>query len=981
MYKIRTQFFLDLLRPYLFFLFFGLSLRFFAQTPSFNFQKLGSEEGLNNANIFNIEQHENGLMYFTTQNGIYYYDGYNFNKLDIDSLKSNALINVSIKNKEELYLSLREEGIANFNLKTNEFLLDPKLKIKDNNADNLVITENFAYLLTSEIKIIIVELKTGKTIPDDLKKKDIMNRPFCIYKTKAGKILVGRSDGLYDATEGKQVRLDVLKNNTIHSITQDKQGKLVIGTSNKICVIAGNKIESEITPVYETKSTTFQISGEKPIKNIIVDDYGRIWFTSYPHENLYLLENKRVYDIFEVLDIQPSLINCLFKDEQQNIWIGTYSDGVYYIQNSFFNSLNFSFNDKNLNIHQVFLSNNLLVAATSNGLYGLNLSDGQTKILSKPDEIFLEPVNSITQFDGILYYAKRNQMNTAPSMIFDTKNTYKFKPVIARQYYPINREQSIVADWDNANILLCNIDGTKTLDTLISFPDYRISINAFLKRDDLLYIGTSNGLYVYDFKSKRNRNLVRNELNFNINDVAMINGKLYAAHEAGITDVYDGKLIQEIGKFRLNTVKKIKQYKEQIWLATLDGIFVCDRNLVPLKTLNKSNGLLSNSINDITFNDQTVSIATTRGVSTTQFKNIIRFNAMLKPVTLNTIISNGEVYPADDEEYSFRADQENISISFYSPLFNKPNKQFFRWRIDGGEWKYFNNLTFDVILTGGSHLVEISASADNIVWSENTPVRIKKEQKLTEKQFIYWIITLGSLVIILLISFIWIRRVKIKAKKRLRDEQQVNLLKHQAMNSLLSPHFIFNSLTSIQNYINTNNGLRASEYLAKFSRLIRMIIEKAAQSDISLHDELARLTYYLELEKERFKNKFDYVINIDDNINTHEIQIPNMIIQPFVENCIIHGILPKQEHGELIISFKTMANRKFLITIEDNGIGIIKAREHAKTGHKSLGTSTINTILEINSKLSGKKQNVTMVDKSTLDPHAYGTLITIELEL
>ncbi|WP_317898464.1 sensor histidine kinase [Aurantibacillus circumpalustris] len=972
---------MDFIRPYLIVLLFALSANLYSQTPSFNFQKLGSEDGLNNANIFNIEQHQNGLMYFTTQNGIYYYDGYSFNKLDIDSLKSNALINVSIKNNDELYLSLREDGLANFNLKTKEFTFDPKLRIKENNADNIVLTDDYAYLLTSEIKIVIVDLKNGKIIPDDLKKKDIMNRPFCIYKTKNGGVLIGRSDGIYDATNGKQIRLEVLKNNTIHSITQTKEGKLVVGTSSKIFIIQNNKIESEIKPVYETKNNTFQLSGERPIGNIIADEYGRIWFTSYPHENLYLLENNRVYDVFEALDIQPALINCIYKDENQNIWIGTYNDGVYYIHNPFFNSLSFSFNNKNLNIHQVFLSNNLLVAATSNGLYGLNLSDGKTKILSKPDEIFLEPVSSITEFDGIFYYAKRNQMNMIQSMIFDSKNNYIFKPVIARQYYPINKDESVVADWDNANILLCNLDATKTLDTLISFPDYRISINAFLKKDNLLYIGTSNGLYVYDFKSKRNKNLVRNELNFNINDVAIINNKLYAAHEAGITDVYDGKLIQQVGKFRLNTVKKIKQYNDQIWLATLDGIYVCDKNLVPLKTLNKSNGLLSNSINDITFNDQTVSIATARGVSTAEFKDIIRFNSTLKPVTLNTISSNGSVYGAGKSEYKFTASQENISINFFSPLFNKPNKQFFKWRIDGSDWKYFNNPTFDVTLTGGSHLIEISASADNISWSENTLVHIEKEQKLTEKQSIYWLITLGSLSLILLISFVWIRRVKIKARKRLKDEQQVNLLKHQAMNSLLSPHFIFNSLTSIQNYINTNKGLQASEYLAKFSRLIRMIIEKAAQSDISLHDELSRLTYYLELEKERFKNKFDYVINIDDNIKTHEIQIPNMIIQPFVENCIIHGILPKQEHGELIISFKTKGNRKFLITIEDNGIGLIKASEHAKTGHKSLGTSTINNILEINSKLSGKKQKVTMIDKSTLDENTNGTLITIELEL
>jgi sensor histidine kinase YesM len=105
-----------------------------------------------------------------------------------------------------------------------------------------------------------------------------------------------------------------------------------------------------------------------------------------------------------------------------------------------------------------------------------------------------------------------------------------------------------------------------------------------------------------------------------------------------------------------------------------------------------------------------------------------------------------------------------------------------------------------------------------------------------------------------------------------------------------------------------------------------------------------------------------------------------MIIQPHVENCIIHGILPKLEHGLLKIDFKRTAKLDLLITIEDNGIGLVKAREHAKTGHKSLGTSTIKNILEINSKLTGKKQVVTMTDKSTLPGNESGTIITIELE-
>jgi LytS/YehU family sensor histidine kinase len=287
----------------------------------------------------------------------------------------------------------------------------------------------------------------------------------------------------------------------------------------------------------------------------------------------------------------------------------------------------------------------------------------------------------------------------------------------------------------------------------------------------------------------------------------------------------------------------------------------------------------------------------------------------------------------------------------------------------------------NLALRAGSHELRIIASTDNIAWSEPTVLRIYKKEKLSEKAYFFWLAALAALGLVILASYMIIRRVRINARRRLLEEQQVNLLKHQAMNALLSPHFIFNSLTSIQNYINTNNSLKASEYLAKFSRLIRMIIEKAGQSTISLHDELARLTYYLELEKERFKNKFEYVIHIDENINTHGIMIPNMIIQPHVENCILHGILPKHEPGRLEISFQKPTGNSLLILIQDDGIGLIKAAEHAKTGHKSLGISTIRNILEINSKLSGNNQKMTMVDRSTLDPSLQGTLITIELEL
>jgi sensor histidine kinase YesM/ligand-binding sensor domain-containing protein len=959
---------------------FLLCINTYAQNISFNFQKLESEDGLNNTNIFNIEQHQNGLIYFTTQNGIYFYDGYNFNKLSIDSLKSNALLNVSIKNTEELLFSIRNEGIASYNIKTKAYSFLPKLKISSN-ADNFIITKNFAYLLTSGIKLTIVNLTSGEIKTDDFKKTNNPNRAFCIYKTRNEKILLGRTDGLYDVTDGTQKRLDALKNNTIHAIAESPDSKLIIGTSKKIVVLNNFKIEKEITPTYKTKTTTFMLGGEKSIDKLLVDKYGKIWFTSYPDENLYLYQNNTVYDVFEELDIPPCLINCIYKDRNENIWVGTFSDGVYCIQNPFFNSYNFLFQGKTLNVNQAYLKNNLLVTATSNGLYGLNIKTNQVKTLSNPDAFLTEPINSITELNGVLYYSKRNQFIMTPSIFSDAKFVYNFKPIIAKQFLPINTNTSIIADWAT-NILLCNADGSKTLDTLISFPDYRISINTFLKQNNLLYIGTSNGLYIYDFTNHSYKNIIRSELNFKINDIALINNKLFVAHESGITEVYSNKLITQIGNLSLNGVKKIKHYNSQIWLATLDGVFICNEKLEPIKILNKSTGLQSNSVNDIVFNAEYVCFSTARGVAICSINDILGHNPTLNAVTINYITVNGKNIEAPNNTVKLSSNQNDISIYFYSPFYSKPNKQHYRYRQNNSEWKIIDNTSCNLFsLAGGKTNVEISATIDNITWSKPTVITINKEMSIAESKWVYWLFTTIGLLLVSGISFIIVRRVKYKATKRLQEEQRGHLLKHQAMNALLSPHFIFNSLTSIQNYINTNNSLRASEYLAKFSRLIRMIIEKATLSEITIADELARLTYYLELEKERFKNKFDYEIFVDDAIDKNSTFIPNMIIQPHVENCILHGILPKLSHGTLKICFKkNTLNNFIIITIDDDGVGLLKAKEHTKTSHKSLGTSTIKNILEINSKLTKKKQVVTMVDKSTLNPNTNGTLITIELE-
>jgi ligand-binding sensor domain-containing protein/two-component sensor histidine kinase len=961
-------------------LFSFLSLFLHGQNLHFNHTRIGTEEGLNSLNIFSVNHFPNGLSCITTENGAYLYNGFQFSLLKHDSLKNPTVLNSSIKNNSEIYLLTREYGVVNYHLQKQTARQITPLSYS-NTPDVLIENDSYLYLLTSEIRLDIFDKNNNQITEDAIKLKNKNNQAFCIFKTSKGKILLGRSDGLYELNAKQQIKNTVIKNIPVYSIAEDGNGNLFFGSASRIYKLDSKNNLSDITPVYKTKSSTFSFGGEKNITKILVDKFNRIWFTSYPNENLYVYDQNNTYDVFDAQNISPTLINNVYKDKQENIWVSTFDDGIYIFKNSFFRNTGISYAEKTLNIYKSVFKDSYLFSATSNGLYAIDLNSNALKTISAPDNILTEPIYDIQDINSKLYYSKRSQFNLSESRLTSEKYTLSFKPLLGKLIIPFKSDKLIIADWQ-ANVLLSSKESGKKTDTLISFPDYRTNIFKLFLHNDSLFVATNKGLFLHTFSKKTNTPEVF-YANQRVYDISEINGSMVLCMEDGIREFTSGKTISYTGTKTLSGVKKIEQHQNYIWLATNEGLMICDKNLTPLKLYNKSNGLISNIINDITFNNTSICISTPKGISVAGISNLIESNYAPDQISIDyLLIGNKKKYIQAGETILLNADETDVAVYFNSPVYTKPVKQYFKYKLDNGDWIFIENTTINLTgLSGGNHQLTIVASNDNINWSEPVGLSFTKEVKFTETSYSFWILIIIIASILSSVSYFFIRRSKNIALKRIQEEQQVNLLKHQAMNALLSPHFIFNSLTSIQNYINSNNSLKASEYLAKFSRLIRMIIEKASQRDIVLRDEITRLSYYLELEKERFKNKFDYYIHIGENINQDEIRIPNMIIQPHAENCIIHGILPKMEHGQLDISFQKTNTNTLLITIEDNGIGLIKAREHSKTGHKSLGTSTIKSILELNSQLSGKTQKVSMVDKSTLNPAEKGTRIEIELEL
>ena len=240
------------------------------------------------------------------------------------------------------------------------------------------------------------------------------------------------------------------------------------------------------------------------------------------------------------------------------------------------------------------------------------------------------------------------------------------------------------------------------------------------------------------------------------------------------------------------------------------------------------------------------------------------------------------------------------------------------------------------------------------------------------------LLAVGIIIVLVILVLLLILR-----QSKIRSQEQVTEFKQKLLRSQMNPHFIFNSLTSIQNFIITHDEIKASVYLSRFSDLVRSILNNSMVEQITLEEEIATIENYLELQKVRFADKFDYSIEVDETMNPENIFIPPMLAQPFIENSIEHGFKNKKTKGSILIRFKIDKN-KILYEVEDNGIGRQKAREilhKLDKNHKSLATAiTMERIKVLNKKLKNKI-SMNIEDLKNIEGKAIGTKVVFEIRV
>lgn len=258
-----------------------------------------------------------------------------------------------------------------------------------------------------------------------------------------------------------------------------------------------------------------------------------------------------------------------------------------------------------------------------------------------------------------------------------------------------------------------------------------------------------------------------------------------------------------------------------------------------------------------------------------------------------------------------------------------------------------------------------------------------KGQQIEQKSLLNKILT-GSILIFTILSLIIFRNIYYKRKnEKLQNKNAQTELQQQVLRAQMNPHFIFNSLNSINRFILQNNKSKASEYLTKFSRLIRLILQNSQAPLIPLENEIESLNLYLELEALRFDYHFEYSISIDDNLQTGNLQVPPLFIQPFVENAIWHGLMHKEEKGHLKIEF-IQRDDMLCCRVTDDGIGRKKAfdiKDRSIPKYKSMGMRITEERIAVLQQKNKSETYVQVTDLILPDGNTGGTEVFLKIPI
>lgn len=953
------------------------------------------EDGLPSDEVYWIKEASNGLLWVGCDKGLVSFDGVAFKKYKVPEARNRSITaiyedsnqtiwchnfagQIYYIQQEKLHLLdiweqkrggrviqdlVLEEDVLKIESKSETWLYDIKKR-------TLKKSEGIYYFLNNHEKIFLHGLKgpyykeKEQTIPFEC--------PECFYVSAS------------TTTPRRYPKFSFVKNETLELIYVNKYMDKNWTSSNGSFLKDGVKIPF----VYSVEGKAVKAIHFPPIleqygMNLIINKIKIV-----DEHTLYLATSEGLF-IWNILTntvqhfFKGKILSDSFFDQEGNLWIGSLEKGLFFVP------------QLGLRIYSKLSEEKTIyqIEADHHGNLLLGYDDGSIvywdPIRSKILFNYSFPINKRIQF--IIYNDKKNEYWIAAELathIFNpSKQEFKSTKFAGSAVYDMTFDplgNVIVAmghgailyaadtnnlgsvhlplSWKNTetwqkyktrkqskyNHYYLTKGSTRTYSTLFQgHPEYTI------------WVGTTTGLRYYengiqyDVKDNNGKDIIATYMEA-LNDTTFWVGTL----KDGMYCIQNKKVIKHVkidGIETYNEIQKLKIKDSILWVVSESGIVQYNLVSDSLKIWDKGNNLPSWNVLDIAFVKDTIYIATRKGLVSMPVN--LKARGKQTVLKMTQIMINDSIYPLNNH-YDLPYDQNTLKLQFRGISFRSQNDFRYEYRLLGVE-KGWNNVSsagnrvnYPDLNPGNYTFQAVFVKADgtrskpiNVLFHIRTPLYMKG-----------WFIAVIILLVIAIISWIYkiqINKIKAQNKEKLersRLERDIRISELKALKAQLNPHFMFNALNSIQDYIIRNERELASDYLGMFSDLMRLYLNHSQEGQLSLKEEVDSLQLYLELEAVRMEEDFSYSIRFADTIDSYNIEIPTMLVQPYVENAIKHGLFRKKGAKQLEIVFEQDSTNSILAIIRDNGIGRAAAARYTKqrmNRHKSFATVANNSRLEL----------------------------------
>lgn len=944
----------------IFILFFFIEIVVAQISPSVN---ITINDGLPSNDIKCFYKDSRGLLWIGTEAGLCCYDGSVLKIFNETSgLKYDSVWSILEDEKKNLWLSLYGHGLAKY---------DGKKFVYYNEKDGLVNNAIRKIHYSKKYRCLILATEKGLGLFDGKNFKSLFQNTSWgsfqvvgIEETSENIYITASYSNVFNLIIDKDIqksRLEKVFTPIISYSSFISDNTYLSGGANRFLFVRNLKTNKE-----NTIPTPIIWDFAKDDDNNI---YCASWNVTDPKGGLFKYHNGKLTDITKQANITSTMLWCLLYDkETKQLWVGSGDKGIYRVDLS--KQINFLkpsfFGLKELEIQELYndANNTTWIGAKDNILllhkdlkYTLfDKANIWNKILNYLQK---KGVNTKTDKDYKKFYTRSNftSFNIVPdnegniwvnttigTFCFDKNYKILFHKFLDGGHLVFDEKDQAYYGLMYSDIKFMSNKFDWTQNTLFSTKDSSIprSIMKIVKDGNRIWFAShQKGLFLLHnnkFQSlKFNENFIKDLI---INEYGQLvigtnSGKVYIAkwNGTGLDILHIYKPYKELYG---TSISFVEHSKNTYFIGTNKGINIVQNNKF-IKLINKSEGLT-----DIQFNDcikdkyGNLLIATNDGLIQLNVTEVLKSNeSNKKPINISTIKVNGELFTNSNiawntynhNELKLDYNHNDVEIVFSANTIFNADKNVYRYKVIGlsNNWNNFesNNKIQLLGIPNGKYKLVIEGK--NIGTGNFFQTKIL-HITITPPFWKTWWFLLSCFILLLIFAYlIYLNRVRlIKKEEKAKYEIQKRLAetKMEALQSQMNPHFIFNAMNSIQNYIIDNNTDDALMYMGEFSKIIRQTLNNSSVQRIALADEIEYLKSYITLENMRFKNQVVFELLVDEELDLFEIEIPPMLLQPFIENVFVHAFDNKSVHPKLTVSFKQKDNY-LLCKIIDNGKGML----------------------------------------------------------